>query len=119
MASLVFTMALAPVLAQQQKASAATPTSTPAPAPAPVATGDPAKGKALFESASCGACHALAAAGASGEVGPALDHNDHLTHALIVSRVASGQGAMPSFGEQFTQAQVDDIAAYVLSAAAK
>lgn len=105
--SLILMMALAPVVAQQNAA------------PAPVAKGDAGKGKAVFESASCSACHALEAAGASGEVGPTLDHNSKLTHDLIVARVAKGQGAMPPYSGQLSEADIEDVAAYVLSAAAK
>ncbi len=105
--SLVLMMALAPVVAQQ------------AAAPAPGAKGNVEKGKAVFESAVCSACHALEAAGAMGEVGPSLDHNANLTHDLIVSRVAKGQGAMPPYGGQLSEADIEDVTAYVLSVAAK
>ena len=37
-----------------------------------VTSGDPATGKTLFVS-KCGSCHALAAAGTTGTVGPSLD----------------------------------------------
>lgn len=88
-------------------------------APAAAPAGSAEKGKALFENSSCGSCHALAAAGAAGEIGPSLDKNTQLTHDLLVSRVKNGQGAMPAYGGQLSDADVEDVAAYVLSAAAK
>ena len=113
--SLVLGMAIAPVIAQQTTAPAA----AAAPAPAPTAKGDAAKGKAVFDAASCSACHALEAAGAMGEVGPSLDHNAKLTHDLIVARVGKGQGDMPPYAGQLSEADIENVAAYVLSAAAK
>ena len=78
-----------------------------------------AKGKTLFDSAVCSSCHTLAAAGASGDIGPSLDGNANLTHDLIVSRVTHGQGAMPPLGGTLGAAEIEDVTAYVLSAAAK
>ena len=115
--SLVLGMAIAPVIAQQTTAPAAA--AAAAPAPAPTAKGDAAKGKAVFDAASCSACHALEAAGAMGEVGPSLDHNAKLTHDLIVARVGKGQGDMPPYAGQLSEADIENVAAYVLSAAAK
>ena len=45
----------------------------PLPKAAPTLVGNATAGKAVFASAGCGACHTLAAAGASGKVGPNLD----------------------------------------------
>jgi mono/diheme cytochrome c family protein len=84
-----------------------------------VQAGDPAKGKPLFEGAVCSACHTLAAANASGPIGPSLDHNPNLTHAYIVNRVSNGNGAMPPYLGQFSEEQINDLAAYVLSVAEK
>lgn len=85
-------------------------------------SGDPAKiaaGKELFTNFSCGSCHALADAGADGHVGPALDGNKGLTHALVVDRVTNGQGPMPAFAGQMTDQEIQDVATYVVSAAQK
>src|SRR2546428_8173770 len=38
-----------------------------------VATGNPARGKALFASSGCGGCHTFKPAGANGKVGPDPD----------------------------------------------
>ena len=77
--------------------------------------GDAAAGKALFASAGCGACHALADADAGGAVGPSLDEAKPSAE-LVVERVTNGMGAMPSFSDELTEAQIADIAAYVVSA---
>ncbi len=76
-------------------------------------------GRELFESAGCGGCHALKAAGATGGVGPSLDGDPNLTKEFIIDRVSSGQGAMPPFGYQMSEQDIADIAAYVMQTAAK
>lgn len=78
--------------------------------------GDAAAGKEVFASAGCGSCHALADAGASGAVGPSLDASKPSAE-LVVDRVTNGKGAMPSFSEELSEAQIADVAAYVASAA--
>jgi mono/diheme cytochrome c family protein len=86
------------------------------------ASADPAKlaaGKELFTNFSCGSCHALADAGADGHVGPALDGDKGLNHALVVDRVTNGQGPMPAFAGQMTEEEIQKVAAYVVSAAKK
>ena len=78
--------------------------------------GDAAKGKEVFASAGCGSCHTLADAGSSGTVGPNLDDAkpsaDH-----VVEMVTNGSGVMPSFKDQLSQQQINDVAAYVSSVA--
>lgn len=81
--------------------------------------GDPVKGKAVFESAVCGACHVLADADATGELGPSLDGNPNLTFEFVHGRIANGEGAMPPYAGQLSEADIDDVTAYVLKAAAK
>jgi len=86
-------------------------------APAPAATVDAAKlakGRDVFNNYGCGSCHTLAAAGATGDVGPSFDGDSSLTHDLIVDRVTNGAGPMPAFGSQMTPAEIDAVAAYVL-----
>jgi mono/diheme cytochrome c family protein len=85
-------------------------TTTPA---AGGATGDPVAGKAVFTSAGCGACHTLAAAGASGNVGPNLDEAKP-DFELVVERVTNGKGAMPSFKGSLDEKQIHDVAAFVV-----
>jgi len=79
-------------------------------------TGDAAAGKQVFESAGCVACHTLADAGSTGTVGPNLD-DAKPPATLVVTRVTDGAGAMPSFKDKLTEQQIQDVAAYVSSAA--
>ena len=103
--AVAFTLAVAPVaqLMAQESASA----------------GDPANGNQVFDSAGCGACHALAAADATGPIGPSLDKNANINAAFVKQRVAEGAGAMPPFSGQLTDQDIADVTAYVVSAAAK
>jgi cytochrome c oxidase subunit 1 len=91
----------------------------PAPAtstPAPPSSGDAATGKRVFASAGCGACHTLAAAGAAGNVGPNLDEAKPPA-SLVIDRVSHGKGAMPSFADQLSNAQIQNVAAFVSTSA--
>jgi cytochrome c6 len=81
------------------------------------AAGDPAAGKEVFlGSAACGSCHTLADAGATGLIGPNLDASMPSLE-LVVDRVTNGQGGMPSFADTLSGEQIQDVAAYVSSAA--
>jgi mono/diheme cytochrome c family protein len=75
--------------------------------------GDPAAGAAVFESAGCGGCHTLSAAGSTGNVGPNLDDTKP-EYALAIDRVTNGMGVMPSFSGQLSEQQISDVAAYVV-----
>jgi mono/diheme cytochrome c family protein len=86
------------------------------------ASGDAAKlekGRAMFSDYGCANCHALADAGATGHVGPALDGNANLTQEFVVDRVTNGQGMMPSFSGQLSADEINTLAAYVIKVAAK
>ena len=79
----------------------------------PAGEGDPVAGKEVFlGTAGCGSCHTFADAGTSGTIGPNLD-DAQVTFELAVDRVTNGQGVMPPFGEQLTEQQIADVAAYV------
>jgi cytochrome c6 len=81
------------------------------------AEGDPVAGKEVFTGpAGCTGCHTLADAGASGSIGPNLDQTTP-SYELAVDRVTNGQGAMPSFADTLSEQQIQDVAAYVSSAA--
>ena len=67
-------------------------------------------------SSGCGGCHALAAAAATGAVGPNLDQAKP-SKDLVVARVTNGQGAMPAFGAQLTPDQIDAVAEFVSASA--
>ena len=78
----------------------------------PAQQGDAAAGKEVFASAACGGCHTLAAAGASGTIGPNLDDLAP-EHDAIVEQVTNGGGGMPAFSGQLSEAQIQDVAAFV------
>jgi len=105
-------------------ASVAATGATPTPLPAPTTTstepgegGDLAAGKVVFTD-SCAGCHTLADAGTSGTIGPNLDDRPPSAD-LVSERVTNGQGAMPSFSESLTAAQIADVSAYVSNVAGK
>jgi cytochrome c6 len=86
-------------------------------APPPAGEGDPAAGREVFLGESgCGTCHTLADAGTSGTIGPNLDESQPPPE-LVVERVTNGQGAMPSFADSLSEQQIQDVAAYVSTAA--
>jgi mono/diheme cytochrome c family protein len=70
-------------------------------------------GESIFASAGCGGCHTLAAAGASGSVGPNLDEPQP-TLELALDRITNGQGGMPSFGGQLSEQEIEAVAQYVV-----
>jgi mono/diheme cytochrome c family protein len=78
--------------------------------------GDPANGKKIFAAQGCGSCHTLSDAGSSGSVGPNLDEAkpsaDH-----VVEMVTNGSGVMPSFKDKLSEQEINDVAAYVSTAA--
>lgn len=78
--------------------------------------GAAAEGAQVFADAGCGNCHTLAAADASGKVGPNLDDvkpsADH-----VREMVTNGGGGMPSFEGQLSPEEIDAVADYVSSAA--
>jgi mono/diheme cytochrome c family protein len=67
-------------------------------------------------SSGCGTCHALADAGTTGTIGPVLDDTKP-SFDLVVERVTNGSGAMPPFQDSLSEQQIQDVAAYVSSAA--
>jgi mono/diheme cytochrome c family protein len=74
-------------------------------------------GEKLFTD-NCSSCHTLAAAGASGKVGPNLDQLRPGPD-LVTRQVNSGGGAMPSFKGKLTDDQIQQIADYVSANAGK
>jgi mono/diheme cytochrome c family protein len=77
------------------------------------AQGDATAGKAVYEANGCGGCHALEAAGSSGNVGPNLD-DAKPDFELVVDRVTNGRGVMPSFGDELSEKEINDVAAFVV-----
>jgi cytochrome c6 len=90
--------------------------STDQPADPPPKGGDQAgktegQGEQLFAS-NCGSCHTLSAAGTGGQVGPNLDDLGP-SKATVVTTVTNGKGAMPSFSDRLSSAEIDEVATYV------
>jgi outer membrane protein assembly factor BamB len=80
-------------------------------------TGGPANGATLFTQ-NCASCHTLAAAHATGSVGPNLDQLKP-SKATVASKVTDGGGGMPAFGGRLSAAQINAIAAYVARSAGR
>lgn len=76
------------------------------------------QGRRLFLSVGCSSCHTLAAAGATGQVGPNLDRVQP-SAAQVTQKLLHGGGGMPSFAGSLTAAQVKELAAYVSGAAGR
>ena len=74
-------------------------------------------GAAIFKD-KCASCHTLAAAGATGTVGPDLDQLKPAM-ALVVHQVTNGGAIMPAFKGTLTPAQIQAVAKYVSSSAGK
>jgi mono/diheme cytochrome c family protein len=72
-------------------------------------------GAAIFK-ANCAGCHTLAAAGATGTVGPNLDQLKP-SMAIVVKQVTNGGAIMPAFKGKLTVAQINAVAKYVSSSA--
>ena len=88
-------------------------TAAPAGKASPIpAAADPAAGAKVFTSAGCGSCHTLAAAGASGQIGPNLDAVKP-GFDQVQAKVESGGGGMPSFAGRLSEDQIRDVAAFV------
>jgi mono/diheme cytochrome c family protein len=95
----------------------------PKPAAAPItpafklaSSADPKAGATDFKQAGCGGCHTLAAAHATGTVGPDFDTvQPKPDFRLATARITLGKGVMPSFKGQLTDKQIADVAAYVVT----
>jgi len=73
-------------------------------------------GRAVFASAGCSSCHTLKAAKASGQIGPNLDQLQP-TYDVVLAKVQTGGGGMPSFRSQLSSQQLKDVAAFVSTVA--
>jgi mono/diheme cytochrome c family protein len=72
-------------------------------------------GKALFVANRCGYCHTLAAAGASGRVATNLDESKPSLE-LVRDSVMNGRAAMPSYADQLSARQIQELAAFIVKA---
>jgi mono/diheme cytochrome c family protein len=75
--------------------------------------GDPTAGSSVFKSAACGSCHTLAAAHATGTVGPNLDQLKP-NYRAVTAQVTNGGAQMPSFKQSLSTQKIADVAAYVV-----
>ena len=75
-------------------------------------TGDAANGEQVYVAAGCGGCHTFEAAGSTGSVGPNLDDASP-SFDLVVEQVTNGGGAMPAFGDELSEQEIRDVAAFV------
>jgi mono/diheme cytochrome c family protein len=69
-------------------------------------------GAQIFTSAGCAGCHTLAAAHATGRVGPNLDDLKP-TAPTVRRQVTNGGSAMPAFKDTLSARQIETVAAYV------
>jgi uncharacterized membrane protein len=104
-AAAVAVVVLALVVEPDDEATVATPD-------APLLT----QGATLFATAGCAGCHTLAAANASGSVGPDLDAAQP-AQARVAQVVTNGLGAMPAFRSQLSEDEIAAVAAYVSAVA--
>ena len=90
------------------------PAAPQAPAtPAFALKGSPTAGAPIFKSSGCTGCHTLAAAHATGTVGPNLDQlKPDYRH--VTAQVTNGGAGMPSFKSSLTAQQIADVSAYVV-----
>lgn len=107
---------LPPPTETTETGTTATETETAPTETAEASGGDPVAGKAIFLEAGCTGCHTLADAGSTGTLGPNLDDTSP-SASKVVERVTNGKGAMPPFAGSYTAQQIQDVAAYVSSAA--
>jgi mono/diheme cytochrome c family protein len=94
------------------------PEAIKAAAPPPPSKGGKPDGKAIFASAGCATCHTLAAAGATGTVGPNLDQAKPSVDTAI-ERITQGKGVMPSFKGQLSAAEIRAVAEFVSNSSRK
>ena len=77
-------------------------------------------GLKIFKGAGCAGCHTLAAAKATGTIGPNLDQlKPNLSVAIVAHQVTVGGGPMPAFQGKLSPAQIQAVAKYVYSNAGK
>jgi predicted ferric reductase/mono/diheme cytochrome c family protein len=101
------------VLVGQSRTSGGAATTTAAVDASPASV---AAGRAVYAAAGCGSCHALAAAGSKGAVGPDLDDAGP-DPARVVDVVTNGKGVMPAYRDRLSAVQIEHLAAFVATAA--
>ncbi len=86
--------------------------------PASAAGASGAASGAMVFTQNCASCHTLAAAHATGAIGPNLDQSKP-SQAKVASQVTNGGGGMPSFGGRLTKQQIDAVSQFVATSAGK
>lgn len=101
------------------------PTGTqPGPPPPPAQQGDPAAGKAVFESQGCGGCHTFTPAGTNGQIGPNLDQvlkgkdPAFIRESIVTPNAEIAQGFQPNimpqdYGQKLSAKQLNDLVAFL------
>jgi cytochrome c6 len=75
--------------------------------------GDATKGKTIFTT-NCSSCHTLAAANATGTIGPNLDTLKP-DYQAATAQVTNGGAVMPAFKSSLSTQQIADVAAFVVT----
>ena len=70
-------------------------------------------GRQVWQTAGCGGCHTLGAAGSRGTAGPNFDTSEKLTLAQIERIVAGGGGGMPAFGDRLSRGEIAAVARFL------
>jgi cytochrome c6 len=81
--------------------------------------GDSAAGREIFTARAdptCASCHTLADAGATGTAAPNLDELQP-SFEQVMDAVRTGPEIMPSYSDQLSNDEIEDVAAYVSEAA--
>lgn len=73
-------------------------------------------GAQVFADAGCGNCHTMRAADADGKTGPDLDELKP-NKETVVRQVTNGGNGMPAFKDDLTAEEIDQVAAFVATAA--
>lgn len=82
------------------------------------ATGDKVHGEQLFQEKGCAQCHGANRRGT--EKGPDLSKvHKHLSDAKIRDQIVNGGGAMPPFGDAVSEAELQDLIAFLHTKPAK
>ena len=69
-------------------------------------------GALALVAAGCGGCHTYEEAGSTGTVGPSFDETDTPMDEAVET-ITNGRGAMPAFGDQLSEQEIRDVAAFV------
>jgi mono/diheme cytochrome c family protein len=70
-------------------------------------------GRSIFVSAGCGACHTIASAHTSGQLGPDFDTSEQLNRAQIRTEIDAGGNGMPSYQHTLTPRQKRAITEFI------